>query len=341
MSRTALVTGGAGYIGSHTCVAMLAAGWDVVVVDDLSNSSEIALDRVREITGRDLGFHRVNLLDGAALGAVFDGHSFDAVVHFAALKAVGESTEIPLDYYRNNVGGTLELLRVMAERGVRDLVFSSSCTVYGEPATFPVREDFALYATSPYGRTKLFIEEILRDVAAAEEGWHIALLRYFNPVGAHPSGRIGEDPRGIPMSLLPYVMQVAVGRHPFVRVWGDDYPTPDGTGVRDYLHVVDLADGHLAALDALAGIAGCEAYNLGTGRGHSVLEVLAAAREATGKEIPHEVLARRPGDIAQTWADPGRAERELGWRAHRDLAEMCRDAWNWQSQNPNGFAPPG
>lgn len=336
--RTALVTGGAGYIGSHTCVAMLDAGWNVVVVDNLSNSSEVALDRVREITGRDLAFHRVDLMDGPALAGVFDAHRIDAVVHFAGLKAVGESTEIPLDYYRNNVGGTLEMLRLMVEHDVRELVFSSSCTVYGEPATLPIREDFALYATNPYGRTKLMIEEILRDLAAAEKGWRIALLRYFNPVGAHESGRIGEDSGGVPLNLMPYVMQVAGGRRDGVRVWGDDYPTPDGTGVRDYVHVMDLAAGHLAALDKLATIDGCEPYNLGTGRGYSVLEVIAAVAAATGKEVPYEVHARRPGDIAAAWADTSRAERELGWRAHRDLDEMCRDAWAWQCANPNGYA---
>lgn len=335
-----LVTGGAGYIGSHTCIELLEAGHDIVVVDNLDNSSEEALARVREITGRELTFHRLDLVDRDALDRLFDEHAFDSVVHFAGLKAVGESTQIPLRYYENNLIGTINLLRVMDDQGVRDLVFSSSATVYGEPETVPITEDARLGATNPYGRTKLFIEEICRDVAAAPvEGapWRIILLRYFNPVGAHPSGRIGEDPTGIPNNLLPFIMQVAVGRREKLSVFGNDYPTPDGTGVRDYIHVVDLAQGHLAALERLDEIEGCVAVNLGTGRGYSVLEMIAAARNAVGKEIPYEVVGRRPGDASTVYADPSRALDVLGWKASRGLKEICADSWHWQSSNPEGF----
>jgi UDP-glucose 4-epimerase len=335
LARNILVTGGAGYIGSHACVALLEAGLDVVVVDNLSNASERALDRVREVAGRDVAFHRVDLTDAAALGRVFDDHAFDAVIHFGALKSVGESASVPLRYYQNNLTGTLVLLAAMEAHGVRDLVFSSSATVYGEPASAPVTESFPLSATNPYGWTKLMIEQVCRDVAAADERWRICLLRYFNPVGAHPSGRLGEDPSGVPSNLLPFVMQVAVGRRPCLQVFGDDYPTADGTGVRDYIHVVDLVEGHLAALDHLE--PGCAAINLGTGRGYSVLEILAVARDVAGHPIPHEVVARRPGDVAECYADPSLAEERLGWRATRSLEQMVVDHWRWQSTNPDGY----
>jgi UDP-glucose 4-epimerase len=334
-----LLTGGAGYIGSHTAVVLLDAGHEVVVVDNLSNASREALRRVEELTGRAAPLHEVDLRDRSALHDVFAATGPDAVVHFAGLKAVGESVAQPLRYYDNNVAGTVALLEVMQAHDVRDLVFSSSATVYGDPPEVPITEATRLEATNPYGRTKLMIEELLRDTATSEPGrWRIALLRYFNPVGAHPSGRIGEDPAGIPNNLMPYVLQVAVGRHPHVNVFGDDYPTPDGTGVRDYLHVMDLAEGHLAALDALAKLDGAVAVNLGTGRGHSVLEVIAAVADAVGRPIPYEVTARRPGDIATCFADPTLAAELLGWRAFRTLADMCADAWRWQSQNPQGYA---
>ena len=333
-----LVTGGAGYIGSHTCVEMLDAGMDVVVVDNLSNSKEESLRRVREITGRALTFVKADLRDRAALDAIFGDGVFDAVVHFAGLKAVGESVEIPLDYYDNNVGGTITLCRAMSAAGVKNLVFSSSATVYGDPATVPIREGFPLSATNPYGRSKLFIEEILRDLHVSDGAWNIALLRYFNPVGAHPSGRIGEDPNGIPNNLMPYVAQVAVGKLPRLRVFGDDYPTPDGTGVRDYIHVVDLARGHLAALRRLEQAPGVVTYNLGTGQGYSVLDMVDAFARASGRPVPFEIVARRPGDIAVCYADPALALAELGWQAQLGIDEMVRDSWRWQSQNPQGFA---
>jgi UDP-glucose 4-epimerase len=335
---TALVTGGAGYIGSHTCVVLLRAGWDVTVVDNLSNSSAVALDRVRELApeGR-LSFHEVDLLDADGLRAAFDEDPPDAVVHFAGLKAVGESVAQPLRYYANNVAGTLRLLQVMQERGVRDLVFSSSCTVYGDPESVPIVESFRLSATNPYGRSKLHIEEMLRDLAASEPGWRIALLRYFNPVGADESGRIGEDPTGIPNNLMPYVMQVAIGRRDHLTVHGGDWPTHDGTGVRDYIHVVDLAEGHLAALEHLDRFDGAVPVNLGTGTGYSVLDVVRAAAEAVGKDIPYEIGPRRPGDIGEAWADPSLARELLGWSATRDLAAMVADHWRWQASNPDGY----
>ena len=342
MARTALLTGGAGYVGSHTAVELLQAGWSVVIVDNLANSSPVAVERVAELAPGTLAFHRVDLLDEPALDAVFAEHDVDAVVHFAGLKAVGESVEKPLLYHENNVAGTVSLLKVMQAAGVRNLVFSSSCTVYGDPETVPVTESCRLGpTTNPYGRSKLYIEDMLRDLPASEPGWHIALLRYFNPVGAHPSGRIGEDPNGIPNNLMPYVMQVAVGRLDKVRVFGSDYPTPDGTGVRDYIHVVDLALGHLAALERLDSIDGAEAINLGTGRGHSVLEVVAAASKAVGREIPYEIVGRRAGDIAATWADPTHAREMLGWEATRGLEDIVTDHWRWQSQNPQGYATGG
>jgi UDP-glucose 4-epimerase len=332
-----LVTGGAGYIGSHTCVELLSAGHDVVVVDNLSNSKPVALERVQAIAGRGLVFVRADLRDQGALDAVFRDYRFDAVIHFAGLKAVGESTQQPLAYYDNNVYGTLCLCRAMAAAGVRRLVFSSSATVYGDPATVPIREDFPLAATNPYGRTKLFIEEILRDLHRADAAWDIALLRYFNPVGAHPSGRIGEDPSGVPNNLMPFIAQVAVGKRDALRVFGDDYPTPDGTGVRDYIHVVDLARGHLAALERLSAAPGVVTYNLGTGRGYSVLDMLRAFAQAAEREIPYRVVARRPGDIATCYADPSLAAAALGWRATRDLEAMVTDHWRWQRENPDGY----
>jgi UDP-glucose 4-epimerase len=336
MSQTILVTGGAGYIGSHCCLELLEAGHHVVVLDNLSNSSREALVRVEELSGKSLVFEQVDLRDASETLRVVRAHGFDAVIHFAGLKAVGESTEIPLQYY-DNMAGTLNLLAAMKQHGVRNLVFSSSCTVYGNPASLPIREDFPLSGASPYGRSKLMVEEILRDLAQSEPGWRLMLLRYFNPVGAHPSGRIGEDPTGTPDNLAPYVMQVAVGRHEHVRVFGNDYETRDGTGVRDYIHVVDLVLGHLAALDALERTEGCVAYNLGTGTGYSVLEVIEAARRATGCEIPSKIVARRPGDIPECYADPAMAIEVLGWRATRGLDEMMTDGWRWQKANPNGF----
>lgn len=332
-----LVTGGAGYIGSHACVELLAAGHEVLVVDNLCNSREEALRRVAEISGRAPGFERIDLRDQPALARVFRGQTFDAVIHFAGLKAVGESTQIPLAYYDNNIGGTLGLCRAMAEAGVRNLVFSSSATVYGDPASVPIREDFPTAATNPYGRSKLFIEEILTDLWRSDPRWNIALLRYFNPVGAHPSGRIGEDPKGIPNNLMPFIAQVAVGKLPRLRVFGADYPTPDGTGVRDYIHVVDLARGHLSALEKLATNPGLLICNLGTGRGYSVLEMVKAFEKASGRPVPYEIVGRRPGDIAACYADPSQARVLLGWSALFGLDEMVLDAWRWQSNNPEGY----
>jgi len=332
-----LVTGGAGYIGSHTSLELLRAGHEVVVVDNLSNSKEEALRRVQELAGRSLTFHRIDLLDRPALDGAFAGAPIDAIIHFAGLKAVGESVAIPLRYYHNNITGTLMLCDAMKAHGVRNLVFSSSATVYGDPARVPVTEDMPLSATNPYGRTKLMIEEILRDLHRSDASWNIALLRYFNPVGAHASGRIGEDPNGIPNNLMPFVAQVAVGKLPELHVFGSDYPTPDGTGVRDYIHVVDLALGHLAALDRLAAHPGVSTYNLGTGRGYSVLEVVAAFEQAAGRRIPYRIVARRPGDIAESYADPAKVREELGWSAARGIAEMCADTWRWQSNNPRGY----
>ncbi len=335
---TILVTGGAGYIGSHTCVELLAAGYDVVVVDNFSNSKPEALRRVEALAGRRLAaFHRVDIRDKAALREIFRAHAIDSVIHFAALKAVGESVVQPLMYYDNNVAGTVALAEVMAAAGVKSLVFSSSATVYGDPASVPIREDFPTGPTNPYGRTKWMMEFVLSDLAAADPAWRVALLRYFNPVGAHASGRIGEDPRGLPNNLMPYVMQVAVGRLAELSVYGNDYPTPDGTGVRDYIHVVDLAVGHVAAVRRLTERPGVLTVNLGTGRGYSVIEVVRAFEKASGRPVPFEIVARRPGDVAQCYAEPGLAERELGWRAERGIDEMCADAWRWQSANPQGY----
>ncbi len=341
MSGTVLVTGGAGYIGSHTCVELLAAGYEVVIVDNLSNSCQTAVERVAAIAGRAPIFYEVDLLDEMALGRVFHDHRLDAVIHFAGFKAVGESCDQPLRYYQNNLAGTINLLAAMSEHGCRRIVFSSSATVYGDPASVPIDEDFPLGATNPYGRTKLFIEEMLRDLCTADGAWQTILLRYFNPVGAHPSGRIGEDPHGIPNNLMPFIAQVAVGRRERLQVFGDDYPTPDGTGVRDYIHVVDLARGHLAALRRMPKVQGCIAYNLGTGRGYSVLEMIAAFERASGRAVPYEIVARRPGDVAASYADAGSAQRDLPWKAERGIDEMCADAWRWQRANPDGYGAAG
>ncbi|MHB0974265.1 MAG: UDP-glucose 4-epimerase GalE [Thiobacillus sp.] len=333
-----LLTGGAGYIGSHTAVECLAAGHEVVVFDNLSNSSPKSLARVARIAGRPVAFVQGDIRDRGALRTLFADHRIDAVVHFAGLKAVGESVEKPLLYYDNNIAGSIALFEEMAAAGVNAVVFSSSATVYGDPATVPITEDFPLSVTNPYGRSKLVIEEMLRDIALADPGWNVALLRYFNPVGAHESGLIGEDPRGIPNNLMPYVAQVAVGRRPHLNVFGGDYPTPDGTGVRDYIHVVDLARGHVAALNKLLQLGGVRTWNLGTGRGVSVLDMVRAFEAASGKKVPYRIVARRAGDVAQCWADPSRAARELGWRAEFDLRRMCADAWRWQAGNPEGYA---
>lgn len=333
-----LVTGGAGYIGSHTCLELLNGGHQVVVVDNLSNSKETSLIRVQELTGKSLVFHQVDLLEKPALERVFAAQPIDAVIHFAGLKAVGESVEIPLSYYHNNITGTINLCEVMKKCEVNTLVFSSSATVYGDPHTVPIKEDFPLGPTNPYGRSKLMIEEILKDLYRAEPNWRIALLRYFNPVGAHESGRIGEDPNGIPNNLLPFITQVAVGKLEKLAVFGNDYPTPDGTGVRDYIHVVDLAIGHLKALEKLAAGPGIFTYNLGTGRGYSVLEMIHAFEKSSGRKIPYEIVGRRAGDIATCYADPSRARDELGWVASRGIETMTTDAWHWQESNPDGYA---
>ncbi len=333
-----LATGGTGYIGSHTVVELIGAGHDVVVLDNLRNSSREVIARIEELTGKAPAFYEADVRDGRVLKQIFDEHEIDAVIHFAGLKAVGESVEMPLDYYDNNVGGTLTLCRAMTEHGVKNLVFSSSCTVYGDPQTVPITEDLPVgQATNPYGRSKAFIEEILRDLHVSDSAWNVVLLRYFNPVGAHESGRIGEHPDGIPNNLVPSIAQVAVGKRPELRIFGNDYPTTDGTCIRDYIHVVDLARGHVSTLEALDRNPGVEVYNLGTGRGYSVLEVLAAFQRASGLDIAHQVVDRRPGDVACVWADPAKARRELGWEATRDIDQMCADAWRWQSANPNGY----
>ncbi len=337
-SKKVLVTGGAGYIGSHMVLCLLEAGHDVVVLDNLANSSAESLARVAELTGRTPEFVELDLLDAAGVDALFASSSFDSVIHFAGLKAVGESVAKPLWYYQNNIVGTLNLLASMDKHGVRSLVFSSSATVYGASEEVPLIEKMPLDATNPYGRTKEQIEDILTDLGAADPTWRVALLRYFNPVGAHESGRIGEDPTGIPNNLLPFVAQVAVGRREKVMIFGNDYPTPDGTGVRDYIHVMDLAAGHLAALDYLSSHEGVFTWNLGTGNGSSVLEVIAAFGDAAGAPIPFEFAPRRSGDAAVSYADPSAALADLGWSAHRNLAQMCADHWRWQKDNPNGYA---
>ena len=335
------VTGGAGYIGSHTCLELLQAGHDVTVYDNFCNSQPESLARVQRITGRSLRLIEGDIRDRAALDSALRGSGASAVVHFAGLKAVGESVEQPLAYYDNNVLGTLRLLEAMRACDVRQLVFSSSATVYGDPQRLPLTEDHPLSATNPYGRTKLVIEDMLRDLHRSDATWRIAILRYFNPVGAHASGLIGEDPQGVPNNLLPFVAQVAVGQREQVNVWGDDYDTPDGTGVRDYIHVVDLALGHLKALERLQAHAECRAVNLGTGTGYSVLEMIAAFAQACGRPVPYRIAPRRAGDIAACYADPAEAAEWLGWRATRDLQAMVADAWRWQSRNPTGYRPTG
>jgi UDP-glucose 4-epimerase len=332
-----LVTGGAGYIGSHACVELLNAGYDIVVVDNFSNSKPEALKRVKEITGRDFKSYAVDLLDREGLERVFSENRIEAVIHFAGLKAVGESVAVPLKYYYNNITGTIILCEVMAMHGVKKIVFSSSATVYGNPKSVPIKEDFPLGPINPYGRTKYMIEEILRDVYVSDNQWGVILLRYFNPIGAHESGRIGEDPNGIPNNLMPYITQVAVGKREKLNVFGNDYNTHDGTGVRDYIHVVDLAKGHLKALEKVMKESGVDVYNLGTGTGYSVLDVVKTFEKATGRKIPYVITERRPGDIDMCYADPTKAHEELGWKAEKDLEDMCRDSWNWQKNNPNGY----
>ncbi|KIA82249.1 UDP-galactose-4-epimerase [Chromobacterium piscinae] len=333
---TILVTGGAGYIGSHTCLELLEAGYDVVVLDNLCNSKAESLKRVQALTGRQLTFIQGDIRDHAALSGAFS-HPIQAVIHFAGLKAVGESVEKPLEYYDNNVNGTLRLLQAMRKHHVKTLVFSSSATVYGNPASVPIREDFPLSATNPYGRSKLMVEDMLRDFSKSEPDWNIALLRYFNPVGAHESGQIGEDPNGIPNNLMPFISQVAIGKRKALQIFGNDYPTHDGTGVRDYIHVVDLAKGHLKALDAMQTKGSLLTVNLGTGQGYSVLDMVRAFKTHSGRPIPYNIAPRRAGDIAECWASPCEAERLLGWKAEKGLDAMCRDSWRWQSQNPNGY----
>ncbi|RJQ76341.1 MAG: UDP-glucose 4-epimerase GalE [Desulfobacteraceae bacterium] len=332
-----LVTGGAGYIGSHTCLELLKAGYEVVVVDNLINSQRESLRRVEELTGKPVKFYEIDIRDEAGLGQVFRENKIESVIHFAGLKAVGESVSMPLRYYDNNIGGTLILCKVMAEHRVKNIVFSSSATVYGDPARVPITEDFPLSATNPYGNSKLFIEHILRDLHTSDNSWNVALLRYFNPVGAHVSGLIGESPNDIPNNLMPYVAQVAVGKLAQLSVFGNDYPTPDGTGVRDYIHVVDLALGHIKAIEKLTAKPGVVIYNLGTGKGYSVLDMIKAFEQASGRKVAYRIVGRRPGDIAICYADPAKAKRELAWEAERGIEDMCRDAWRWQSMNPNGY----
>ncbi len=333
-----LVTGGAGYIGTHTCLELMSAGYEVVIVDNLVNSKETAVERVKQISGREVKFYKIDILDKHALEDVFRDEKIDSVIHFAGLKAVGESVSIPLKYYHNNLTGTLILLELMQKYQVKNFVFSSSATVYGNPVSVPISEEFALSATNPYGRTKLMIEEILHDLHRSDNSWNIALLRYFNPIGAHSSGLIGEDPNGIPNNLIPYITQVAVGKHQEVKVFGNDYSTNDGTGVRDYIHVVDLAKGHVKAIEKLIKEhIGIRPYNLGTGKGYSVLEMIQAFSKACNKDIPYKIVGRRPGDIAACYAKTDRAQTELGWTAEKSIDEMCRDSWRWQSQNPEGY----
>lgn len=332
-----LVTGGAGFIGSHAAVELLENGYDIVIVDNLSNSQIKSIQRVKELTGKDFPFYEVDLLDAEALDTIFANNEIDAVMHFAGLKAVGESVEMPLAYYHNNITGTLILCEAMKKHGVKNIVFSSSATVYGNPDRVPIDESFPLSATNPYGRTKLMIEEILRDLHVSDSAWRIAILRYFNPIGAHASGRIGENPTGIPNNLMPYITQVAIGKREQLQVFGNDYDTHDGTGVRDYIHVVDLVKGHLKALQYLDENEGIETFNLGTGTGYSVLDLVESFGEVTSTDIPYQIVERRPGDIGVCYANPEKAKTILGWHAEKDLKEMCKDSWKWQSQNPNGF----
>ncbi|HDR4724886.1 MULTISPECIES: UDP-glucose 4-epimerase GalE [Bacillus] len=332
-----LITGGAGYIGSHTCIELLNNNYKIIVVDNLSNSSIESLNRVKEITGKQFEFYKESVLNREKMNEIFLENNIEAVIHFAGFKAVGESTTIPLTYYYNNIISTIILCDVMQKHNVKKFIFSSSATVYGIPKTSPITEEFPLSVTNPYGQTKLMIEQIMRDVAKADDEWSIALLRYFNPFGAHKSGRIGEDPNGIPNNLMPYVTQVAVGKLKELNIFGNDYPTKDGTGVRDYIHVVDLAKGHVKALEKVLETKGIEAYNLGTGKGYSVLEMIKAFEEVSGKKIPYKVIGRRPGDVAVCFADVSKAKRELGWEAEYGLEEMCVDSWRWQVNNKNGY----
>ncbi|XP_022319879.2 UDP-glucose 4-epimerase-like [Crassostrea virginica] len=333
-----LVTGGAGFVGSHSVIELIEAGYSVVVLDNLANASMESIKRVEEITGKTIPSFSVDLLDKTALGDLFSKYKFCSVIHFAGLKAVGESCQLPLLYYKNNVGGTINLLEVMKEKGVKNIIFSSSATVYGSPQYLPIDEKHPVGGcTNPYGKTKFFIEEILRDLHKAEPDWNIIMLRYFNPVGAHKSGKIGEDPQGIPNNLMPFIAQVAVGKRAELSVYGSDYDTPDGTGVRDYIHVVDLAQGHVAAQKKIETNCGCKVYNLGTGKGYSVVEMAKAFEEASGKPIPYKKVDRRAGDVASVYGNADLAKQELGWSASRDLKQMCEDTWRWQSSNPNGF----
>ncbi|TQV82997.1 UDP-glucose 4-epimerase GalE [Aliikangiella coralliicola] len=337
MPKKILVTGGAGYIGSHTTLLLLEAGYEVVVVDNLSNSSLESLRRVEKITGKSITFYKVDLRDRTKLESVFEEHQIESVIHFAGLKAVGESTQIPLEYYENNIYGTIILLKVMQQFNCYQLVFSSSATVYGDPASVPITEDFPTSTTNPYGSSKLFIEQIVKDLAESNHLWKMVILRYFNPVGAHESGMIGEDPKGIPNNLMPYISQVAVGKREKLSVFGSDYPTIDGTGVRDYIHVVDLSDAHVKAVQSFEGIESVATFNLGTGNGFSVLQMVKAFEEGSNKKVPYELVARRPGDIAECWADASLAESKLGWKASRGLKEMIGDTWRWQNKNPDGY----
>ncbi len=335
-----LVTGGTGYIASHTILEFLNRGYDVIALDNLSNSKRESLRRVNRLTGRQCPLEVADLLDSESLNNLFDKYSIDGVIHFAGKKAVGESVEKPLLYYRTNVEGTLNLVNIMQQHGVNQIVFSSSCTVYGDPENVPVDESFPVSPTNPYGHSKAMVEQILRDLCVSDSSFGASLLRYFNPAGAHPSGEIGEDPLGTPGNLMPYLLKVATGKLPELRIFGDDYPTVDGTGVRDYIHVLDLANGHLLAWEKISDEGGIQTYNLGTGKGYSVHQLISATEKVSGKAIPFTITDRRPGDVAETWADPSRAIRELGWRAERGLEEICRDSWNWQQKNPEGYPDP-
>jgi len=332
-----LVTGGSGYIGSHTCLELLKMNYEVAVIDNLSNSKKTSLKRVEKITKNKIDFFKVDLLDLKKLNHVFDKFTPDAVIHFAGKKAVGESVIKPIEYYKNNLGGTINLIEVMKNHNIKKIIFSSSCTVYGLPNKVPIKEDFPVSAVNPYGRTKLFIEFLLQDVSQSDPNWNIIVLRYFNPVGADQSGIIGEDPNGIPNNLFPYITQVAVGKLPILSIYGNDYPTPDGTCIRDYIHVSDLAFGHVKAIDKLRKSSGTNTYNLGTGKGYSVLEVLSTFEKVTGKNIPHRFVKRREGDVSASYSDTTKARRELGWKANKNLEDMCKDAWHFQSLNPRGY----
>ncbi|HPD25903.1 MAG TPA: UDP-glucose 4-epimerase GalE [Candidatus Marinimicrobia bacterium] len=333
-----LLTGGAGYIGSHTLVELLNKNHEIMVIDNLSNSKIESIKRVKTITGKELVFNKIDLCNIIELEKVFSSNQFEAVIHFAGLKAVGESVQKPLLYYYNNITGTINLCQMMIKYDVKNIVFSSSATVYGNPTSVPITEDFPIKPANPYGNTKYIIETILKDIQIANPDWNVIILRYFNPVGAHESGLIGEDPNGIPNNLMPYISQVAVGRLPYLKVYGNDYPTKDGTGIRDYIHVVDLAQGHLKALDKLSTKPGYCIYNLGTGQGYSVLDVITTFEKWSQRKIPYKIVGRRPGDIAECYADPSKANRELAWKAERNLDDMCRDTWNWQKKNPNGYS---